>query len=71
MLLDMLPEAHAGPTGPTGPFVLGEDVKVWVRASISLANLPAGQTALVDPHDPYIATCIRRGHLVLLDKAPR
>lgn len=37
---------------------------VEVRATVSLPKLSVGRVALVDPGDPYIAGCLKRGTLV-------
>jgi hypothetical protein len=39
-----------------------------VRATVNLAGLRAGETALVDPAQPYIADCLKSGYLVALPK---
>lgn len=38
-----------------------------VRATVNLAGLRAGETALVDPRQPYIASCLARELIVPVD----
>lgn len=37
---------------------------IEVRATVNLAGLRAGATALVDPSQPYIRDCLNGGYLV-------
>ncbi len=41
-----------------------EVTHLTVRATVNLAGLRAGATALVDPRQPYIADCLKAGYLV-------
>lgn len=42
--------------------------EVEVRATINLPGLRLGQTAIVDPADPYIADCLAAELIVPLDE---
>jgi hypothetical protein len=42
----------------------GDTSEILARATVNLAGLRAGKTALVDPRQPYIADLFRGGYLV-------
>ena len=41
---------------------------IRARATVNLPNLRAGETADVDPTQPYVAACLRRRLLIPLDE---
>jgi hypothetical protein len=41
---------------------------IEARATVNLSGLRAGETALVDPSQPYIAELLRGGYLIRLNE---